>query len=305
MHLVMRTASTLLPLGSILIASAAFGASPQSPSPTPPVPPSTPASTATQSPELAAPVTSAPAPAPAPTTSQPEAPSAAPKTGPAETQASPASLAASPYGSANSSAAATPKSTPEPAPKVKDQGPPTLFDMHGDYAIGGFGGVGVMYTRFAGHNAVQVCGEGAVIIDHALTLGGGGCGITTLLNADQYGPNGPNDRMTFGYGGAIIRYHLFSNRPINLGVGALIGAGGLTIGTLDGSNDNGPNLTRTRSDAVFVFEPQIGGYANLTRWLRIGVTAGYRIVSSVNTQGLSAGDLSAPTLGGVIQGGWF
>lgn len=178
--------------------------------------------------------------------------------------------------------------------------------MHGDYAIGGFGGVGVMYTRFAGHNAVQVCGEGAVIIDHALTLGGGGCGITTMLNADQYGPYGPNDRINFGYGGAIIRYHLFSNRPINLGIGALIGAGGLTIGTLDGSNDNGPgNLTRTRSDAVFVLEPQIGGYANLTRWLRVGVTAGYRIVSSVNTQGLSAGDLTAPTLGGVIQAGWF
>jgi len=39
--------------------------------------------------------------------------------------------------------------------------------------------------------------------------------------------------------------------------------------------------------------------------LRIGATVGYRIVSGVDTQGVSAGDLSAPTLGGVLQGGWF
>ena len=167
-----------------------------------------------------------------------------------------------------------------------------------------------MYTRLAHENAVQVCGEGAVIIDHALTLGGGGCGITTMVDAykNNYGPEPhyPNDRLTFGYGGAIIRYHLFSHSPINLGVGALIGAGGLLIGVYNENADAGSdNFTHKRSEAVFVFEPQIGGYANLWRWLRVGVTGGYRIVSSVNMQGLSAGDFSAPTLGGVIQAGWF
>jgi len=199
------------------------------------------------------------------------------------------------------------KALPPRTTEKVDDGPPTLLGKAGDYAFGGFGGIGVMYTRFAGENAVQVCGEGAVIIDHALTLGGGGCGITTLVNAEQYGPapHDPNDRLTFGYGGAIIRYHLFSNSPVNLGVGALIGAGGLTIGTWNGDSSGSDNFTHVRSEAVFVFEPQVGGYANLTRWLRVGINAGYRIVSSVNMQGLSSGDVSAPTLGGVIQAGWF
>jgi hypothetical protein len=180
--------------------------------------------------------------------------------------------------------------------------------MTGDYAIGGFGGFGVMYTRFAGIGAPQVCLDGGVLIDHVLELGGGGCFVTTTVDAENYGPapHYPDDRMQFGYGGAIVRYHLFSRSVVNLGIGALIGAGGLTIGTWDTSTDNwSSNYKHMRSDAVFVFEPQVGAYSNITRWLRIGATVGYRIVAGVNTQGVSAGDLSAPTLGGVLQGGWF
>jgi hypothetical protein len=189
-------------------------------------------------------------------------------------------------------------------------GPPTLLDMSADYAIGGFGGVGVMYTRFAGSSAVQVCGEGGVIIDHSLELGGGGCGVTTTVSAYEKGygpePRYPDDRMTFGYGGFLIRYHLFSRRIVNLGVGALIGAGGLTIGTWDSSQDGwAKDYKHMRSEAVFVVEPHVGAYTNFTRWLRFGAVAGFRFVSGVDTQGVSAWDLAAPTLGGVVQGGWF
>jgi hypothetical protein len=236
-----------------------------------------------------------------PVTTRPSAPATeAPITG--------SSVAASPYGPAKSPGAAAQSAKSRRDSKKAYDGPPTLLDMTGDYAIGGFGGVGVMYTRFAGIGAPQVCGDGGVLIDHVLELGGGGCMVTTTVNAQKFAPSlyNPDDRMQFGYGGAIIRYHLFSRRVVNLGIGALIGAGGLTIGTWDSSsNDFASNYKHMRSEAVFVFEPQLGAYSNFTRWLRIGATVGYRIVSSVNTQGVSARDLSAPTLGGVLQGGWF
>jgi hypothetical protein len=165
-----------------------------------------------------------------------------------------------------------------------------------------------MYTRFAGGGAPQVCGEGGVIIDHALELGGGGCGITTTVDAyaRKYGPspNYPGDRMGFGYGGAIIRYHFLTRKIVNVGVGALIGAGGLTIGAWD-SQKHEWSSAHQRSEAVFVLEPQAGAYTNFTRWLRIGATVGYRIVAGVDMKNVSASDLSAPTLGGVVQGGWF
>jgi hypothetical protein len=184
-----------------------------------------------------------------------------------------------------------------------------LFEISKKHSIGGFGGIGVMYTRFAGGGKPQYCFEGGMIVDHALTIGAGACSIPEdSLHAEKYGPapHYANDRMNFTYGGAIVRYHFFSRNMLNFAVGAMLGGGGITIGRSDGSGSNwGDGYSNRRTDAVFVFEPQVGGYANLTRWLRVGATAGYRIVSGVNMKGLSASDLSAPTLGGVIQGGWF
>jgi hypothetical protein len=153
-----------------------------------------------------------------------------------------------------------------------------------------------------------MCGEGAVLIDHMLSLGGGGCGLVTEFDAEQYGPepHDPNDRLQFGYGGAIVRYHFFSRQMVNVSVGGLIGAGGLVIATWDGDgNDWESDYSHKRGDGVFVFEPQVGGHANLTRWLRLGISAGYRFVSGVDTQGLSSWDIGGPKVVGHIHLGWF
>lgn len=304
MNTIMRTATVMLPLGPVLITSVAFSAEPANSSAAQPAPAAAPAPSNTW--------VNPPAPAAAPssTTSSPATTRVPANNAQPEANSPASSLAPSPYGAPNPppSSNEIKLATPPPAePKVVNDGPPTLLGKGGDYAFGGFGGVGVQYTRFAGKNAVQVCGEGAVIIDHVLTLGGGGCGIATNPNAEQYGPapHDPNDRLMFGYGGAIIRYHLFSHSPVNLGIGALIGAGGLSIGTLSSDNNGSDKYSRVRSEAVFVIEPEVGAYANVTRWLRVGITGGYRIVSSVSMQGLSSGDVSSPVLGGVVQGGWF
>jgi hypothetical protein len=236
-------------------------------------------------------------PAASPTT--PAAPTASPAV-PGESAA--AAPEPSPYDSGEPGSS---NSTPKPA-KTRDV-PATLLDMSADYDIGGMGGVGVMYTRFARTDAVQVCGEGAVIIDHAFTLGGGGCGIVTRIKGEKYGPeqHDPDDRVQFGYGGAIARYHFFSRRVVNLSVGTLIGAGAIAIGTWHGSSDDTDNFDSRTHEAVFVLEPQVGCHANVTRWLRVGVHAGYRLVSGVDTERLSWKSTSSPTLGGTIQVGWF
>lgn len=241
--------------------------------------------------------------------------SPAPAEGPSQSEAplspaaaaSPSAVGASPYGNG----ASDPPAAPPPPAQPKNDVPATLLASGQDYAIGGFGGVGVMYTRFAGNDRPLVCGEGAVIIDHMFTLGGGGCGVAAVMDGSRYGnpPHSTSDRMSFGYGGAIIRYHLFSRQVVNLALGGLIGAGGLHISQWDGtgssSDYNDENYSPKGQDAVFVFEPQVGGFANLTRWLRVGVLGGYRIVSGVETKGLGSKDLSGPTLGGQIQAGWF
>ena len=305
MIIMMRTASALLPLTSLLVASAAFCAA--TPSPTAAPTPSTPVSpveTASMSPPAAAPVATVASPAITP--GEPGTPTAAPKTAAPETQTAP--LATSSHGPPNAPTASS-SNARRPAPEAEHDDHNTLFDVSGDHAIGGFGGIGVMYTRFAGSGAAQICGEGGVVIDHALTLGGDLCALARTVNAEQYGPapHDSNDRLGFAYAGLLVRYHFFARRPINLGVGALIGGGKVGIGTWEEKRENYWSFspTRGREEVVFVVEPQIGAFANLTRWFRVGVTAGYRIVLGVDTLGLSASDLSAPTLGGTIQGGWF
>jgi hypothetical protein len=219
--------------------------------------------------------------------------------------ASSASVEPSPYGP--SAAEQNQKRNRERVEGARDR-PETLVDESADYAFGGMGGVGVMYTRIAGKNAPLVCGEGAFIIDHALTLGGGGCGLPRMLKAQDYSTTDydADDRMTFGYGGAILRYHFRSRRMVNFSIGALVGAGGVTTGSWDNKSDDfSDNFRDRRHDAVFVFEPQVGAHINITRWLRAGAVGGYRLVSGVDTKGLNAADLFGITAGGQLQGGWF
>jgi hypothetical protein len=200
---------------------------------------------------------------------------------------------------------------PAPTP-VRDE-PATLFGGDGDYALGGFGGIGIMYTRFAGHDAPMVCGEGALLIDHALSLGGGGCGITRTFRAASYARDAytADERIVFGYGGGIVRYHFLSRSAVNLSLGTLVGAGTISIGSVrddeidDGYGESEFDFAPDRHDTLLVVEPQVGLHANLTRWLRVGMAAGYRIAGGVDAQGLSDSDASGLTLGGQIQGGWL
>jgi hypothetical protein len=172
------------------------------------------------------------------------------------------------------------------------------------------GGVGVMYSRLAGKNVPLVCGEGAVIIDHALTLGGGGCGVAKLLKAQDYSTSSnqydSDDRIAFGYGGAIVKYHFLSRQLVNVSIGTMIGAGGVTSGSWTyGEDDEDKEFHNARHDAVFVLEPQVGAHLNITRWLRAGAVVGYRYVAGVDTKGLSERDISGITAGGQLQAGWF
>lgn len=290
-------------LGCSLSTTIAWAAPTAEPSGTPsPTPPEVSVAT-TPAPETPAPVTPAPV-SPAPSTEPAVAAAPAPKSA---AVAPNSAVEPSPYGPVTAQPAKPLDETPEP---VDENAPATLWDKNYDYAFGGMGSVGVMYSRFGGKNAALVCGEGAVIIDHALTLGGGGCGITRMLKAEDYatGEYDSDDRMTFGYGGAIGRYHFLSRKLVNYSVGVLVGAGAVTTGSWTGTRnkleDEEP-FTAERQDALFVVQPELGVHLNITRWLRTGATVGYRLVSGVDTKGLSAQDMNGIVAGGQIQAGWF
>jgi len=190
-----------------------------------------------------------------------------------------------------------PPADTEEEPESEDEPPATLFG--GDQAVvfGGFGGLNVRYTRVLGNDAVWVGGEGALLLNHAFSVGAGGGGIANEINPTK------QTRLDFGYGGLILRYHFFSSEIVNFAVGGLIGAG--SIGVHDRNLDADQVDWEEVGETVFVFEPELGLYLNVTRWMRIGLTGGYRFVSGVEKNDLSETDVRGAAGGGAVQFGWF
>lgn len=63
-------------------------------------------------------------------------------------------------------------------------------------------------------------------------------------------------------------------------------------------------LDDATDDNVFVIEPSVGLEANVFRWFRMGIDAGYRFVSGVDMNGLSSGDVSSPFVSLRLKFGW-
>ncbi len=242
----------------------------------------------------AQPAGSEPAPDPLPegdTATYPELPT------PAEVAASPSAPPAS-TGSATPPAPvrAVPSAPPAPEPET-DTPPETLFGGDQDVVLGGFGGLNVRYTRVLGADSVWVGGEGALLLNHAFSVGAGGGGIGNEIN-----PTGKT-RLDFGYGGLIVRYHFFSSEVVNFAVGGLVGGGAIAV---HDRHDNPDDIDWEKiGETVFVFEPELGLYLNMTRWMRVGITGGYRFVSGVDKNDLSETDVRGAAGGGSVQFGWF
>lgn len=187
-----------------------------------------------------------------------------------------------------------------------ERGPRTLFDARGHHAFGGFGGISVGYTRFAHTDASEICGEGAFLFDHAFSIGAAGCGIAARIDAQQYGnvAHSPGDRLEFGYGGLALRYHFFSTEIVNVSLGAVVGGGAATITNRQYEGGFTEPHAKT-SDAVFVMEPRIAAFANLTHWARVGVFGGYRFVTGSDTANLSSTSLGGATAGATVHFGWL
>ncbi|MEY2936644.1 MAG: hypothetical protein RL033_7393 [Pseudomonadota bacterium] len=182
-----------------------------------------------------------------------------------------------------------------------DAGPPLLFGE--GLKVGGYGGLDVAYTRMFGRDGVVVGGEGAVLINHRLALGLAGWGWSNPVD----GPNAPNgDRQHFdtGYGGVTLRYSFYMDSlPVYMTVGTLVGAGAIDLTSRDHGDDDFES--NDDEDVFAVVQPDISLHANLTRWMRVGLTAGYRFTSGVGQLGFTESDVDGFLVGGQLQFGSF
>jgi hypothetical protein len=160
-------------------------------------------------------------------------------------------------------------------------------------SVGGYAGLFPRYTRLGGADAFLMNLEAAVLLNRRFSIGmtaGGGM-------SGRIDPQG--NILNMGYAALVARqYFLCDSSAFCLSVGASAGAGGVEIDQRDSEPPND-----SRGDALFLFEPQASGHLNLTRFMRLGVDLGYRLVAGADN--FPTRQLRGPTAGFHILLGWF
>lgn len=200
-----------------------------------------------------------------------------------------------------------------PPPKDSYDGPPLLLGRGKKVPVGAYAGFGGAYTRFAGRDSGLVSFEAALLLDHRLSLGVAGYGFTRTPRGPR-ASDGTAQEFGAAYGGFALRYSIFGSSPLYATFGLVLGAGAVNLHRDDGWDDetewdagfrDDDDWHAGRFDPFLVAQPEVALNANATRWLRLGVTGGYRFTGGVGRFGLDESDLNGVVIGGNIQVGWF
>jgi hypothetical protein len=152
-------------------------------------------------------------------------------------------------------------------------------------------------------DGVLVGGEGAMLMEHRLSLGAAGYGFSRTPGGPP-APDGIARHYVTGYGGFMLRYAVYSDIPLYASFGVLVGGGAITLTPYhhDDADHHGEDV---EVRGFFVFQPDVSLHANATRWLRFSLTAGYRVATGVDSFRYKADDIGGAVIGGNVQAGWF
>jgi hypothetical protein len=161
---------------------------------------------------------------------------------------------------------------------------------------GGYGAASAVFTEFDGKSALLVGARGGWIINHSISLGLGGYGITNNIYFRDIVEN-QRVSLSGGYGGMYIEFIVFPKQPIHVCFPILIGAGGVAYSIerefpqLDKNGDpidldpeEERNFFLVDDDAYFVIEPGMEIEMNVLRNFRIALGASYRYFGDLDIQ---------------------
>jgi hypothetical protein len=173
-----------------------------------------------------------------------------------------------------------------------------LFDDISSF--GAFGGPILEFSSINGQLVADVGGGGALILDEFF-IGGYGMGTDypeVIFETEIDGELTEIDAdIDFGQGGLWFGYVRDIERKMHLYSSLKVG-----WGRADLEHD----IADLPSDRLFVLTPEIGIELNMTKFFRVGLTGGYRIVNGVSRlPGLDNQDFSSPTVGITFRFGGF
>ncbi len=156
---------------------------------------------------------------------------------------------------------------------------------------GGFGGPLVKFTEMNDELSVIVGGRGGAIYNESFVVGGG---LYALANTSHIrDPSLGRENLWMMYGGIEFEYITRPRSLTHLSFSVLMGPGFAAWSNFG------------NKDVFFVLEPGVNGILNITPTLRVGVGASYRLVGSVELEGLSNGGVGGPAGGITFQFGGY
>ena len=162
--------------------------------------------------------------------------------------------------------------------------------------LSGAFGAPIMEVGFNNSMSTSVGGGGAIVFSDFFI------GAYGMASGDFQGllDNSNLDRLDIGHGGLWLGFTPRTYSLIHIYSSARIGWGALDIDLRDGG------VRYSDLDKVFVLTPEIGLEANVTKWLRLSGTIGYRWVRGVEDNGLVDNKNFTGTISSItLRIGWF
>ncbi len=146
-------------------------------------------------------------------------------------------------------------------------------------------------------------GSVAVILNHKLALGFTGTGFVGSQNVTL---NNTTYSMAGGYGGLLIEPILMPKKSIHVSFPVTIGAGEVQYFEDDGNyRDWHYHYSYTDYNDFILIEPGINVEANLTNFMRFGVSGSYVFTNSVSNTVFKNSEIDGLSLTATLKFGWF
>lgn len=162
-----------------------------------------------------------------------------------------------------------------------------------------FGGPIFEFSSVQGNFGLSSGGGGALILNQSLFIGGYGLGLAPVIGKDVVLNNVDYENLEigFGHGGLWLGYIHNYRKLLHFGGSTKFGWGNISL--------EGDQLPNTFEDNVLVIIPQIEAEVNVSRWFKINIGAGYRIVTGVNENVFEQRDFNSPEASIGFIFGWF
>jgi hypothetical protein len=154
--------------------------------------------------------------------------------------------------------------------------------------------------------------QGGWIVNHRFILGLAGYGLASRHEVpDAMRVGGTPSTLEMGYGGLRLGYVFMPESLAHFGFGMVVGGGGLAAVSREAATTVAPNgetqteQRRANSEAFMVFEPNVEGEVNVTRFMRIAVSGSYRFMNGIGSPGLDNASVGGPALGLALRFGAF